>query len=354
MLLENIIIRITMNKIDNKNLSLDALPKPKIYENVSAEEFKETIFTQYERPVLRGLASDWELVKSANISQQSVLDYLREFSSDKKLPLVTLPQSTKGRLFYKEDMSGLNFSSTPMTFSDSLAKMDSRLSKQDKYCVQCVRVDEAFNGLSEQLNNPLLNKTNRPFIWFGNDVSVAPHFDEAHNIAVVAAGKRRFTLFPPEQIKNLYIGTLDFTPAGQPISMVDVNNPDLNLFPLYEKAYKAGFSVELNPGDAIYIPTPWWHQVNSLSEFNVLINYWWSDNYVSSALPFPMLMHAIQALKNRPTAEKKAWENILHYYLFDEGHDPAAHIPPHAKGLLGEITPKMAANLHRWLAQNIQ
>ncbi|AGH44341.1 cupin-like domain-containing protein [Paraglaciecola psychrophila] len=87
-------------------------------------------------------------------------------------------------------------------------------------------------------------------------MTVAPHFDEASNIAVVAAGKRRFTFFPPEQIKNLYIGPLDFTPSGQPISLVNLRDPDLKRFPRYEEAYKNAMSVELNPGDAIYIPSP--------------------------------------------------------------------------------------------------
>ena len=29
------------------------------------------------------------------------------------------------------------------------------------------------------------------------------------------------------------------------------------------------------PGDAIYIPPLWWHHVESLGQFNVLVNYWY-------------------------------------------------------------------------------
>jgi hypothetical protein len=55
-------------------------------------------------------------------------------------------------------------------------------------------------------------------IWIGNRTRIAAHYDLPDNVAVVAAGHRRFTLFPPEQVRNLYVGPVDFTrrPAGQP------------------------------------------------------------------------------------------------------------------------------------------
>jgi hypothetical protein len=155
---------------------------------------------------------------------------------------------------------------------------------------------------------------------------------------VVAAGKRRFTLFPPEQIKNLYVGPIDFTPAGQPISLVDLRSSDLKRFSNHPKALGHALSVELGPGDAIFIPTSWWHHVESLSPFNVLINYWWSGNYVSSALPFPMLMHALQVFKTMPIEQQRAWKAMLEHYLFENDYDPAEHIPTESRGILGNPT----------------
>ena len=70
---------------------------------------------------------------------------------------------------------------------------------------------------------PLLDARVEPRVWIGNAVKVNTHFDLVYNIACVAGGRRRFTLFPPEQIDNLYIAPLDFTPSGAPVSLVSVH-----------------------------------------------------------------------------------------------------------------------------------
>src|SRR5206468_7395301 len=69
--------------------------------------------------------------------------------------------------------------------------------------------------------NPLdlvAGKPTAPRIWIGNASVIAPHFDESDNIACVVSGRRRFTLFPPDQVGNLYPGPIDSTVAGQPTS----------------------------------------------------------------------------------------------------------------------------------------
>ena len=64
-------------------------------------------------------------------------------------------------------------------------------------------------------------------MWLGNRAIVAPHYDIHDNLACVVAGRRKFNLFPPEQIENLYPGPTLVTPGGVPVSMVDLNQPDM-------------------------------------------------------------------------------------------------------------------------------
>ena len=116
-----------------------------------------------------------------------------------------------------------------------------------------------------------------PRIWIGNRIRVAPHYDVKENVAVCVAGRRRFTLFPPGQIANLYPGPLEQTPAGTPVSMVDQHAPDLERYPRYAEAWTTAQQATLEPGDAIYIPYCWWHGVESLEPVSILVNYWWNE-----------------------------------------------------------------------------
>ena len=61
----------------------------------------------------------------------------------------------------------------------------------------------------------------------GNRSRAPAHQDLPDNLACVAAGRRRFLLFPPNQLRNLYIGPLARHPAGQPVSLVGPLAPDL-------------------------------------------------------------------------------------------------------------------------------
>lgn len=336
----------------NQPYALSKLPEPVQVNDVGPADFHQKILNHYQPVVIKGFAAQWPLVQHAKQSANEASRYLRDMAADKPVNLVTLPKSTNGRMFYSDDLMAMNFSAQQVRLPTSLDLMSNNAS-QDKLCVQCVSVKEHFPSLLSQLPNPLLPKV-APFIWLGNDITVAPHFDEANNIAVVAAGTRRFTLFPPEQIENLYIGPIDHTPAGQPISLVNLHAPDLEQHPKYKTAYQHGLSVELSAGDAIYIPSPWWHHVQSLCSFNILINYWWSHNSVSSQLPFPMLMHAMQSLQNMSDGERHAWQAILKHYLFDNEGASFDHIPHNARGILAGNSSQQVQMIQRWLAAQIR
>lgn len=106
-------------------------------------------------------------------------------------------------------------------------------------------------------HNPLALGVEEPLasIWIGNRSRIAAHHDVPDNLACVAAGRRRVTLFPPDQIGNLYVGPLDFTPAGQAVSLVDFAEPDLDRFPRFARAMASAQVAELGPGDAVFIPS---------------------------------------------------------------------------------------------------
>jgi hypothetical protein len=257
-------------------------------------------------------------------------------------------------MFYNEHLTAMNFAVASVSMQQALDAMTSANPSAPR-CVQCVDIASHFPGLAETFSNPIVPGI-QPQIWLGNKVRVAPHFDEASNIAVVVAGRRRFTLFPPQQTKNLYVGPLDYTPAGQPISLVDINDPDLARFPRYKTAFEHGLSAVLEPGDAIYIPTPWWHAVESMSEFNALVNYWWSQRTLSSMLPFPMLMHVLQSLNSMPANERKAWVAMLEHYMHatDNESEALSHIPDSQRRILSNPSAQSLNMVHQWLSAKLR
>src|SRR3546814_17563231 len=108
-------------------------------------------------------------------------------------------------------------------------------------------------------------------------MEVATHFDLSDTFAVVALGRRLFTLFPPVATADLYVGPLNHTLAGQPVSMVDPLAPDRQRYPRYARAEAQALIADLEPGDALYIPALWWHPVQAPGPATMLVNYWHND-----------------------------------------------------------------------------
>jgi hypothetical protein len=136
---------------------------------------------------------------------------------------------------------------------------------------------------------------------------------------------------------------------GQPISLVDIDSPDLERFPRFAGARDAARTAELGPGDALYIPSLWWHAVQSLDELGAMINFWWRDAEPPLLTPLNALYHSVITMKNLPPNELAAWRVLFGHYIFGENGDPAEHLAEHARGILGRRTPELVARVKKLL-----
>ena len=169
----------------------------------------------------------------------------------------------------------------------------------------------------------------------------------------MVAGRRRFTLFPPDQFANLYLGPIDITPAGRPISMVDGAAPDFAAHPAYREALAHAQVADLEPGDALFIPSLWYHQVEGLARFNILMNYWWRDTPRYLGQPNNALHHAIMTIRDLPYHERAVWRAMFDHYVFSGGADARAHVPAHGQGVLAPLDAQSAARMHQFLLRSL-
>jgi len=217
-------------------------------------------------------------------------------------------------------------------------------------------IRDCLPGFAEENRLCLVDDNVLPRIWLGNRITTPTHLDEWNNVGCVVAGRRRFTLFPPEQIENLYIGPLDFGHTGAPMSIVSLRNPDFARFPKFRAALDAAVTAELQPGDAIIIPALWWHHVESLESFNVLVNYWWHDKAEDLARAdsgFDALLHGILSIRALPPATRRAWSDLFEQYVFGDESAATAHIPQERRGILGTLSAQQIAALRAQLVKRL-
>jgi len=322
-----------------------------IYENASFEMFRDEIFPAGRPAILKDYISEWPVVAAAKKSNMALVDYLSQRDKGEAIPVMYGPEDIKGKFFYSQDLKELNFTKKMANFSPTLSEINDDPS--GTVYIQSVPTPEVLNGFETENKLDIVHSSVIPRIWIGNKLTVQTHFDLSENIACVVAGRRRFTLFPPEQTKNLYLGPLEKTLAGPPISMVKLDNPDLETYPRFAEALDNALIAELSAGDALYIPYFWWHHVESLEPFNVLVNYWWNDMEPDLGSPFDAMLHAMVAFRNMPDRQRSAWQSAFAHMVFEEGGQPAAHLPSAAKGALGKHTPQLRQHMRKNLVRSL-
>jgi hypothetical protein len=253
-------------------------------------------------------------------------------------------------------MDGFNFKSAAAPLNQVLARLKAICAGEHEpqsIYVGSTVVDQWLPGFREVNDLGLVVANPLVSFWLGNQTRISAHYDFPDNIACVVAGHRRFTLFPPEQVGNLYVGPLEMTPSGQAISLVDFADPDWQKFPKFATALEHARVVELAPGDALFIPSMWWHHVESQSELNLLVNYWWCDSLPELGSPTGALLHAMLAIRDLPPHQRRAWGNLFNHYVFEADDTTHSHIPEHARGCLSTFTHDSARRMRALLLNKL-
>ncbi len=293
----------------------------------------ETDIKPLNRPVvLKGLAKDWRCVEVAKESPQALGDYLKRYDTGLPLDIFVCPAEFNGRYFYNAEMTGFNFSRTKRTLSQIV---DLCLNERggEAYYLQAAEIDKVAPAMAQGLGLPLIDPTVRPRLWLANSLRTQTHFDMSDNIAVHISGEKVFTLFPPDQIGNLYPGPLEMTPAGVPISMVSLDNPDFERYPRFQAALEVAEEAHLEPGDALYMPALWWHHVSTTGPLNMLVNHWWTARRADAFPPIQALYMAALSFRHMPEGERANWAAFMDYFVFEGAGDPVAHLPAHLRSV---------------------
>jgi hypothetical protein len=306
--------------------------------------------------VLRGLVGDWPATRAGHASANDAVAYLRRFDAAAAPVVATVgPPEINGRFFYNDDLSAFNFRQEQVPLGVALATLVKYLHDDAAPAIYIgsTTIDTWLPGFRAENDLSLGTREALASIWIGNRTRIAAHQDVPDNLACVVAGRRRATLFPPQQLANLYIGPLDFTPAGQAISLVDFADPDLVKFPRFAEALRHAQVAELGPGDAVFIPSMWWHHMEALEGFNVLVNYWWRQTPAWMDTPMNALMLAIMTVRDLPPAQRAIWQDVFDHYVFEAGEDTAGHIPEGARRVLSPLEETRARELRARLLQRL-
>jgi len=331
--------------------------KTRVLEGVAPDAIPYADLLREDVPIiLKGIAKDWPFARAGRQSPEAAMEYLKGFYQGRPVVGYTCAPEIGGRYFYNEDLSGLNFQRGRVQLTDYLDAIKSHLGNPDaqSYYIGSTDLDIYLPGFRAEndlvLNDPMF-EANPPMvsIWLGNRTTATAHYDMSNNIACCLVGNRRFTLFPPEQVENLYPGPLEPTPGGQVVSMVDFRDPDFERYPRFRDALATAEVADLEPGDILFYPALWWHHVEALSDFNAMVNYWWNTSPAWIDTPQNTLLHALLSLRDRPEHEKRAWKALFDYYVFGPAEQAGAHLPEHARGNLGPMDEMRARQLRAML-----
>jgi hypothetical protein len=330
---------------------LDALP-PVAMATVQSVADIDALLTAGTPVILKGLIEHWPALAAGRRSPAALGAYLRAMHRGAPVPVMEASPASGGRFGYAADLREFSFTKRQRPLGETLDRIERATTAPAApyIAIQMLPLAAQMPDFVRDNPMPFVPSGTEPRLWLGGPVKTQIHNDRDHNLACVIAGQRRFLLFPPEQVTNLYVGPIDNPP---PLSLVDPEAPDFERFPRFRKALETAQVAHLGPGDALLMPRYWWHHVTSRAPWNAMVNYWWGDVPHGLGHAQDAFLSAILAIKALPPGERRYWRAMFEAHVFDDGGEAVAHIPPALRGPLGEMRADQRAELKRQLRMTI-
>jgi hypothetical protein len=341
--------------IESRTTQHTPFAKTREWRNVDLGMLRNEIIPRDRPAVLKGLVEHWPIVRAGAQSPGTLLDYIRARDQGRPIRILIGRPEIKGVYFYRDDLTGLNFEYAHQPFHETLASILSYSGHAAPPAIYtgAALVSETCPDVARENTLGILDRPSKPRMWLGNAVTAATHYDNMDGINCMVVGRKRFTFFPPDQLPNLYIGPLDLAPGRQPTSMVRVSAPDIERYPRFAEALTAAETVDVEPGDAVFVPSLWWHNVESLDPVNLSVNYWWIDGPRGGAEPFAALAHGLLAITPLSAERREVWRQMFDHYVFQTGGEPVPYLPPDRRGMLGTMSPELQAHMRTQLIRSL-
>ncbi len=215
--------------------------------NISKEDFVKNYYKPQKPVLIEGLTKDWPAYKKWN------LDYIQELAEDRDVPLYN-NEPTKGKQNSAAPVKKMKLYDYVQILKEG--PTDLRIFFYD--------ILKELPALLADFNYPDIGLKffkRLPVMFFGGEGShVLLHYDMdlADLLHIHFHGTKSVTLFSPEQTRYLY--KLPF--AVHILESIDLDNPDFEKFPALKNV--EGMHIEMKHGDALYMPSGYWHYIKYL------------------------------------------------------------------------------------------
>lgn len=220
-------------------LDLQDIPRVK---GITREEFLKDFFYPQQPVVFEDLSRDWPAAKKWDF------EYFRKKAGDIVVPLYD-GKPAKGKQKSHGPAKKIKFGE----YIDILKSGPTDLRMFFFNLLQnCPELVEDFKY--PELGVKFFKKL--PVLFVGGEGGkVVMHYDMdlANNFHFNFAGEKKVILYPPGETKYLY--KVPYSIVS--MEVIDMDDPDLAKYPALAKA--KGFQVRLKHGEAIFIPSKWWH-----------------------------------------------------------------------------------------------